>query len=93
MMHGDTETPSEDRPSFAQIVERRSKKDDTIRTLRAKAAIRPIVRRAWQRRDWPSQQFSKLRDQLIRQMDSLSADDQKEAKVIQDYVETRLSQL
>jgi len=92
MMSGDTETTSEDRPSFAQIVETSLKKDDNIRTLVQKLQYAEsfIVRG---NDDVARQQFSELRDQLTRQMDSLSPDDQKDAKSIQDYVETRLSQL
>lgn len=92
MNSGDTETTAEDRPSFAQIVETSLKKDANIRTLVQKLQYAEsfIVRG---NDEVARTQFSELRDQLTRQMDALSADDQKDAKAIQDYVETRLSQL
>lgn len=92
MASGDTEEAAADRPTFSQIVETSLKKGDNIRTLVQKLQYAEsfIVRG---NDDVARQQFSELRDQLTRQMDSLSADDQKDAKSIQEYVEMRLSQL
>ena len=92
MSSGDTEATTEDRPTFTQIVETSLKKDANIRTLVQKLQYAEsfIVRG---NDEVARTQFSELRDQLTRQMDALSADDQKDAKAIQDYVETRLSQL
>lgn len=92
MSSGETETPPEDRPTFTQIVETSLKKDANIRTLVQKLQYAEsfMVRG---NDEVARTQFSELRDQLTRQMDALSADDQKDAKAIQDYVETRLSQL
>jgi hypothetical protein len=92
MSSGSTETPAEDRPSFAQIVESSLKKDNNIRTLVQKLQYAQsfIVRgNAEQARI----QFSELRDQLSRQVDSLPADDRKDVEAMKDYVEIQLSQL
>jgi hypothetical protein len=92
MSQGGTEAPAEDRPSFAAIVESSLKKDDNIRALVHKLQFAQsfIVRG---NSEQARLQFAELRDQLTRQMDSLPADDRKDAEVIQDYVEMQLSQL
>jgi len=92
MTSGDTEEATADRPTFAEIVETSLKKGENIRTLAQKLQYAEsfVVRG---NDEMARQQFSELRDQLTRQMDSLPADDQKDALSIQEFVEMRLSGL
>lgn len=93
MNPGDADTATEERPSFAEIVETSLKSNDgNLRTIVQKLQYAQsfIVRG---NDEQARQQFSELRDQLARQIDVLPPDGRKEVEVIQDYVETQLSLL
>ena len=89
---GGTEAPSQNRPSFDAIVTSSLKKDDTIRTLVQKLQFAQsfVVRGNNERAKLC---FTELRDQLMRQMDSLPPADREDAQKIRDYVEMQLGQL
>ena len=80
------------RPSFDAIVVTSLKKGDNIRALVQKLQFAQsfIVRG---HNEYAKLCFADLRDQLIRQMDSLPPADRKDAEVIRDYVEMQLGQL
>jgi len=91
-MGGSTNAPVPNRPSFNAIVVSSLKKDETIRTYVQKLQFAQsfMVRGRF---EYAKLCFTDLRDQLIRQMDSLPSTDQKDAQVILDYVEIQLAQL
>jgi hypothetical protein len=84
--------PAPNRPSFDAIVVSSLKKGDNIRALVQKLQFAQsfIVRG---HSEYAKLCFADLRDQLIRQMDSLPPADRKDAEVIRDYVEMQLGQL
>jgi hypothetical protein len=84
--------PAPNRPTFNAIVVSSLTKGDNIRMLVQKLQFAQsfIVRG---HDDYAKICFADLRDQLIRQMDSLPPADRKDAEVIRDYVEMQLGQL
>lgn len=84
--------PVKNRPSFDAIVRSSLKKDEAIRSLVQKLQFSQsfIIRG---HNEYAKYCFSDLRDQLVRQMDSLPEADRKDAEVIRDYVELQLGQL
>lgn len=92
LMSNGAEAPPKNRPSFDAIVRSSLKKGDNIRLLVQKLqyaqsfVVRGNIAIA-------RSQFLMLRDQLIREKDSLPEADRKDAQAIYDYVEMRLGQL
>ena len=86
-----TETTPADRPTFDEIVKASLKKDgDTrLRIKKLQYAVSFLVRGDT---ETARTQFSMLRDQLIRERDSLPEAERKDAQDILDYVETKLGE-
>lgn len=93
-MGGGDDAAKADRPTFEGIVEATlaADKDDPMREFlpRLQYAQAGMVRG---HRELAKQRFLKLRDQLVRQSDTLPEKGQEGAKRMLDYVEFRLSQL
>ena len=93
-MGGGEETNAAKRPTFEGIVETTLAKDTNVaaRALlpRLQYAQAAFVRGHDQ---LAKQRFLKLRDQLVRQSETLTEKDLEDAKQMLDYVEFRLSQL
>ena len=85
------ETPVVNRPTFESIVDSGLKKDDNIRALvqQLQYAQAALVRG---HNELAAILFLRLRDQLVRQQDTLPAADKEDAKNMLDYVQFRLSQ-
>jgi hypothetical protein len=83
--------PPANRPNFDTIVRTSLKKDANIRKLVEKLQFAQsfIVRG---HDEYAKLVFSELRDQLIRQIDTMPPDDRKDAADIRDYVEMQLGQ-
>lgn len=92
-MSGGGETVALDRPTFEQLVEESFSADaDTAardRIQRLQYAQAALVRGNY---ELAKVRFAKLRDQLIREINSLPADQREQAERTLDYVEYRLSQ-
>jgi hypothetical protein len=93
MSGGEADVATQERPTFEAIVEAAlANKDDPSTALlpRLQFAEAAIVRN---HRELARERFLKLRDQLVRQKESLPADDRERFEQMLNYVEFRLSQL
>jgi len=91
LMPKGTETPFVNRPTFESIVDSGLKKDDNVRSLvhQLQFAQAALVRG---HNELAALLFVQLRDQLVRQQDSLPEPDRADARNMLDYVQFRLSQ-
>jgi len=95
MRGGGADTATPDRPTFEAIVEQTlAKPDEASRRLlqRLQYAQAALVR-GDQHRDLARERFQKLRGQLVRHKESLTAEDRGDTERMLDYVEFRLSEL
>jgi hypothetical protein len=87
-----TGAPASNRPTFTEIVTQSLDQDETVRALVQKMQVaQSLVVRG--DRDHAKLRFADLRDQLVRQTDSLPEADRKIADSIREYAETQLGQL
>lgn len=84
--------PPANRPNFNSIVESSLKKGPNIRSIveRLQYAQSFVVRGNLEQ---ARLRYAELRDQLVSQIDTMPADEKKDAEVIRDFVEMQLGQL